>query len=92
MLLVGIADNTRFAAIMALPVELIPDEDVGTASGLVISFGYSGAIFGPLVGGRILDITGNLDLSLLVLSGISIVIAVIAFKLPETGKIMGKNL
>ncbi|MAF86072.1 MAG: hypothetical protein CL875_06345, partial [Dehalococcoidales bacterium] len=63
------------------------------ASGLVLSFGYSGAIIGPLVGGRILDITGSLDPSLLVLSGVSIAMAVIAFKLPETGnKTSGKNL
>ena len=93
MLLLGITDNTRFAIIMALPVEMMPEEEVGTASGLVLSFGYSGAIIGPLVGGRILDITGSLDLSLLVLAGISIASAVIARRLPETGnKARDRNL
>ena len=93
MVLVGVADSTRIVVLLALPVELMPEEEVGTASGLVLSFGYSGAIIGPLVGGRILDITGSLDPSLLVLSGVSIAMAVIAFKLPETGnKTSGKNL
>jgi CP family cyanate transporter-like MFS transporter len=85
MALVGIADATRIVVILALPVELMPEEKVGTASGLVLSVGYSGAIIGPLIGGRILDITGSLDLSLLVLTGISIATAVVAFMLPETG-------
>jgi CP family cyanate transporter-like MFS transporter len=85
VLLVGIADSTRIVVLLALPVELMPGEKVGTASGLVLSIGYLGAIIGPLIGGRILDITGSLDLSLLVLSGVSIAIAAVTFMLPETG-------
>lgn len=85
MALVGIIDSTRLVIILSLPVELMPEEEVGTASGLVLSIGYSGGIIGPLIGGRILDLTGSLDLSLLVLSGVSIAMAVIAFILPETG-------
>ena len=85
VLVVGIADSTRIVVLLALPVELMPGEKVGTASGLVLSIGYLGAIIGPLIGGRILDITGSLDLSLLVLSGVSIAIAAVTFMLPETG-------
>ncbi|MBA7663249.1 hypothetical protein ES703_71288 [subsurface metagenome] len=85
MAVVGVAVCTRFPMILALPVEMMPKEEVGTASGLVFSMGYTGGVIGTLTGGRILDITGSLDLSLLVLSGASIAAAVIAFRLPETG-------
>ena len=85
MLLVGIASNTRFTTILALPVELMPEEEVGTASGLILSIGYIGGVIGPLIGGRIYDLTGSLNLSLIVLSGVSIAMAVIALRLHETG-------
>jgi CP family cyanate transporter-like MFS transporter len=85
MALAGIATSTRFAILLALPIELMPEEEVGTASGLVLSIGYIGGIIGPLVGGSILDVAGNLDLFLLVLTGISIATAAVAFMLPETG-------
>jgi cyanate permease len=85
MVLVGIATSTRFTTLLALPVELMPAEEVGTASGLILSIGFIGGIIGPLIGGRILDITGSLDLSLLVLIGISIATAAVTFMLPETG-------
>jgi MFS family permease len=85
MALVGIAVNTRFPILLALPIELIPEGEVGTASGLILSIGCAGGIIGPLIGGRILDLTGSLDLSLLALTGISIATAVVAFMLPETG-------
>jgi len=92
MALVGVANNTRFVTIMALPVDMMSKEEVGTASGLVLSIGYIGGIIGPLIGGRILDLTGSLDLSLLVLVGVSIAAAGIAFTLPETGpKARGKK-
>jgi len=85
MVLVGVATTTRYTTLLALPVELSPEEEVGTASGLVLSLGYTGGIIGPLIGGRILDLTGSLDLSLLVLSGVSIAMVVMALRLPETG-------
>jgi cyanate permease len=85
IVLVGIADSTRIVILLALPVELMPEEEVGTASGLILSIGYLGGVIGPLIGGRIYDLTGSLDQSLIVLSGVTIALAVIAFKLPETG-------
>jgi len=92
MALVGITTNARYAILLALPVEMIPEEDVGAASGLVLSIGYIGGILGAVTGGRILDITGSLDLSLLVLVGIALTAFGIALKLPETGaRGMGRN-
>ena len=85
MALVGVADLTRYVIILALPIELMSPEEVGTASGLMLSVGSVGGIIGPLIGGHILDLTGSLDLSLLVLVGVSIAAVGIAFRLPETG-------
>ena len=64
---------------------MVPKEQVGAASGLVLSVGYIGGIIGPLIGGRILDVTGSLSLSLVVLVGVSIAMAGVAIMLPETG-------
>jgi cyanate permease len=91
MVVSGIALNSMIPIIFALPVEMIPGESVGTASGLVISIGMIGAVIGPLISGRILDLTGNLDLSLLVLISVSAVAAGIAFRLPETGTKAGNK-
>ena len=85
MAIVGIANVTRFGTILALPPEIMPHKEVGTASGLVLSVGYLGGIIGPLIGGRVLDVTGNLNQSLILLIGISITTAVLAYRLRETG-------
>ena len=85
MALVGIVHNARLVTIMALPVEMVPKEAVGAASGLLFSVGFIGGIIGPLIGGHILDLTGSLNLSLIVLIGVSIATVGIAFKVPETG-------
>ncbi|MFC1872835.1 CynX/NimT family MFS transporter [Chloroflexota bacterium] len=83
--LVGITNSTRFVTILALPVEMVPKEEVGTATGLVL-LGNIGGVIGPLIIGSILDLTGRLDLSFLLLVGVSIVTAGITFMLPETGQ------
>jgi cyanate permease len=85
MVIVGIANITRFSTILALPVETMSREEVGTASGFVLSIGYAGGIIGPLIGGRVLDLTGNLNQSLIMLIFVSIAAAILAARLPETG-------
>lgn len=85
MALVGIANGTRFVTLLALPVEMMDKKEVGTASGIVISIGFAGGVIGPLIGGNILDNTQSLDLSLMVLMGVSLVAAFLVSRLPETG-------
>ena len=85
MALVGFAEVTRFATVLALPVDIMSKRQVGIASGLVMSIGYAGGFIGPWITGRIMDITTNFDISLLVLVGVSIASVGIAFKIPETG-------
>ena len=85
MALVGIADCTLLVTVLALPVELVSEKEVGTASGLLLAIGHAGGLIGPWVGGHLLDITGNFDRSLLVLMGAAVAAVAIAFRLPETG-------
>ena len=85
MALVGIANGTRFITLLALPVEMMDQKEVGTASGIVISIGFAGGVIGPLIGGNILDNTQSLDLSFMVLMGVSLVTAFLVSRLPETG-------
>jgi len=91
MALMGTANAARFTFVMALPVEITSRKNVGAASGLVLSVGFIGGLVGPLIGGRILDITGSLNISLLALIGISIVLFFLALRLPETGPKAKRN-
>jgi CP family cyanate transporter-like MFS transporter len=85
MAVVGIAAGTRFTTLLTLPVEMMHERQAGMASGMVLSVGFVGGVIGPLVGGRILDTTQTLDLSLMVLVGISVASAFLALRIPETG-------
>ena len=85
MALFGIALSTRFVILMTLPVEMMPKEVVGVASGLVLCISYIGGVIGPLIGGYILDTTGSFDLALIVLTGMSVSIGILALKLQKSG-------
>ncbi len=86
MVLVGIATSGTFSMILALPLELLPNEYAGMASGTVLSIGYLGGLVGPWLAGRIVDVTGSFDLALYILTGTAIVWALIGFLIPETGR------
>ncbi len=85
MALAGVAAATRFTTLFTLPIEIMPREDVGTASGIMLSLGYTGAVIGPLVGGGILDSSQNLDKMLLILVFASLAAAFVSLRIPETG-------
>jgi len=89
MAVLAITGNGAFAMILALPVEMVSRESVGAASGMVLSVGYIGALVGPWVGGHILDVTGSLDLTIIMLIGVGVVWTCIAFIIPETGSRAG---
>jgi MFS transporter, CP family, cyanate transporter len=84
MVITGISVPTRFITTLTLLVESMPARDMGIASGLVF-LGYLGGVVGPLVGGHILDLTGSLDRSLLILLGVSLATLALIHRLPETG-------
>ena len=86
MFLVGVAAAIRFAMILALPVEIVSPEQAGSASGLVMSVGYLGALAGPVIGGAVLDATGSFHWIFISLAVVSALTAGIAFAVPETGR------
>jgi cyanate permease len=85
MALAGVAAATRFTTLFTLPIEMMPREDVGTASGIMLSLGYIGAVIGPVVGGRILDSSQSLNKMLLILVFASVAAALVSLRIPETG-------
>jgi len=85
MAVAGIALSGIEPIILALPVEMLPEEQVGTASGLIISGACAGGVIGPWISGHLFDLTGSLNPALLILAGIAIAATGIAFRLPETG-------
>jgi CP family cyanate transporter-like MFS transporter len=89
MVLAGVAITSRFIILMTLPVEFVSAEEVGAASGLMLSIGYVGGIVGPLIGGYTFDLTGGLDLMLFTLVGVSVAAIIISLKLRETRQKIG---
>ncbi len=85
MAVVGITLGGTFSMILALPLEMLPKESVGAASGMVLSIGYLGGIVGPWLTGRILDSTGSLDAALVVLIVMALIWVVAGLLIPETG-------
>jgi len=85
MVLVGLADCAILVTVLALPLEMVPEEEAGAAGGLMITAGHIGGPIGPLVGGHILDITGDLNLALFALAGVAIAMICMSFRLPEIG-------
>ena len=81
----GIALAAQFSIMLILPPELVPAEGVGRASGMMLSVAYIGGLVGPWLAGYIIDLTGSLDLHLIILGGLAAVAVYLAFKLPETG-------
>jgi cyanate permease len=92
VVLVGLAAGAQLPIILSLIPDLVPAEGVGRASGMVMSIGYIGGLAGPWLGGYILDITGTLDLNLIILAVLSAVGAYLAIRLPETGAKAGQRL
>ncbi len=81
----GITAGGLLAMLLALPVEMVPEESVGKASGMVLSMFFIGGSVAPWAAGHIIDITGSLNLAFVVLIGAGIVMACIGFLIPETG-------
>ena len=82
MLLVGLADCTILITVLALPLEIVPEEEAGAACGLIITAGHIGGPIGPLVGGHILDITGDLNRAIFILVGVAIAMIGMSFQAP----------
>ena len=84
MVLVAVAEASMLVTTLSLPIEMVPEKDLGTASGVMLGIGHSGALIGPWISGYLFDLTGNLNASFLLLAGIAIASIGIVFKLPQT--------
>jgi len=85
MVMVGIADGAIIVTLLILLVEIVDVKLVGIATGVVWAISHGGGFIGPIIGGNILDTTGNLNLSYIILAIICSALVAVAFKLPETG-------
>ena len=84
MIIAGIINILRFNTLLTLPVEIMPKEHAGTASGVVVSIGYMGAVVGPLIAGQILDLTGTLQsVFFVILIVLSLITTGFAFLIPK---------
>jgi CP family cyanate transporter-like MFS transporter len=81
----GLSAGVQLPIIFALIPDFVPVEAVGRASGMVMSIGYIGGLVGPWVGGYILDITGTLNLNLVIMAGLSVVGIYLSLRLPNAG-------
>jgi len=86
MALFGFADAVLFVTLLTMIVEITNSRQVGIATGVLWTLGHVGGFIGPLAGGYILDSTGDIRLSLIMLIIVSSALIVVASRLPETGK------
>ena len=78
----GMMNVLRFNTLLVLPVELVPRERAGMASGIAVAIGYIGAVAGPAIAGNILDVSGSFEIVFVILTAISIISTVFAFLIP----------
>jgi len=91
MLIVGIADAALFVTLLTMIVEIVDTKQVGIATGILWTLGHVGGFIGPVVGGHILDSTGDLRLSLILIAIISAALLGTSLRLPETGPKVSRN-
>lgn len=81
----GLTEMTIFALALLIPVDLFRRDEVGRASGIILSVAYVGALLGPLGFGLIVDLTASIELALSTYGALSLVTLGVVFLLPESG-------
>jgi CP family cyanate transporter-like MFS transporter len=79
----GFVNVLRFNILLVLPVEFVPSERAGAASGMVVALGYTGAVLGPIISGWVLDLSSNFTLIFGGLAVISLFSALFTFLIPK---------
>jgi len=69
-----------------LPADLVDYSHLGSASGIVLSVGWLGIGFGSWLAGFLRDLSGGFYTTLVAIVISALLIVVLAFVLPETGK------
>jgi cyanate permease len=84
MAISGFVNVLRFNTLLTLPVEIMPKERAGAASGVVVAVGYLGAVVGPVIAGQILDVTGKFVIIFIILTVISLISTGFALFIPRS--------
>jgi len=79
----GITFGGVFALLLALPIEIVKEENVGRTAGAILSIGYAGALLGPPLTGFLRDMTGAFRFGYLLLTIAAVVAAALSYGLPE---------
>ncbi len=82
--LIGVANGAVFALCLTLAVDLASHDRVGAFTGLMLSFGNSAAVVGPLIAGLLRDVSGSYTLSLGFTVAVALAMVVGGFMLPES--------
>jgi CP family cyanate transporter-like MFS transporter len=75
-----------FAMAFLLPSDFVDYSHLGSASGIVLSMGWLGIGFGSWLAGFLRDLSGSFYTTLVALVISALLVVVLAFVLPETGK------
>jgi predicted MFS family arabinose efflux permease len=79
----GITFGGIFALLLALPVELVKQEQIGRAAGGIISVGYIGALTGAPITGYLRDLIGDFSFGFMVMGFVGLIAAGLSYILPE---------
>jgi CP family cyanate transporter-like MFS transporter len=83
--ILGAAISAIFVVCLILPIELVPREMVGRATGLML-VAYTGGVLAPWLVGVTRDLTGSFLPTMLLLIVAFLAAMTLSFFLPETGK------
>jgi len=82
-LLCGAGIAGLLAMALLLPADVAPRGRVGAAAGMTLAIGYCASALGPLIAGKVYDVTGSLRTALIVLPVVGIAMAVLSIACPD---------
>jgi CP family cyanate transporter-like MFS transporter len=75
-----------FTMIFIVAPEAFEYNALGRAMGFIVSVGFAGGVVGPYTAGLIRDLTGSFANLFIIEAALSLIVAFLAFGLPETGR------
>jgi MFS family permease len=75
-----------FTMIFIVAPEAFEYNALGRAMGFIVSVGFVGGVVGPYAAGLIRDLTGSFANLFIIEAALSLIVAFLAFGLPETGR------
>jgi CP family cyanate transporter-like MFS transporter len=81
-----------FAMVFLVAPELIEYAALGRAMGFIVSLGFVGGFIGPFLAGVLRDLSGDFSSLFIVEAALSLVVAALALRLPETWRVTPQPL